>query len=607
MKKSSTYLILFLIGIFSFIIQVKAASYYGVVSTDVLRVRSGPGTNHSQVAQLTIGTSKDLVTIDKFNDEGGCGGEGWYQIYYSGTKVGYVCSLYFNAYEKNTNQDNTSPTNNCETDLANKGFPSSYWSGLCSLKEKHPNWNFESLKTGLDFNAAVSAESSCGKNLMNTSNSNYINTNCSTTNYNGYKTITSGVVAYYLDPRNFFNDTHIFMFESQYYNNLISDNGYTSTTSKIYNNNFLISQIPSLPTYILNAGKSTGMSPVAITSRIYQELGNGKLTSGAYNGQLYSAISGNYTSRYPGKVANDGHSLDHYYNFYNIAAYDSSNDITLSALKYAYSKGWGGTGNQDFDRQTAVTGGANWIKNRYLDAGQQTAYLQKFNVNPNIKTSLYTNQYMTNVDAPKSEASSIYKAYTNLNMLNSSFNFYIPIFENLPSKTSLPQSSSDKDYNGIGSETNNPPSNGGTTNNLPSVDTIITGAGLSTNGNYITKIEPQTEVSHIKRILENMGGSVTIQNTNNKTVTSGIIGTGYKITINGNTSRTFEAIIYGDTSGDGKINSLDLLKIQKHILKSSILKGAASIAADASKDGKINSLDLLKVQKHILGSSKITQ
>ncbi len=607
MKKKYTYLIVFLITLFTFIPNIRAASHYGVVSTDVLRVRSGPGTNHSQVAQLTIGTSKDLVTINKFNDEGGCGGEGWYQIYYSGTKIGYVCSLYFNAYEKNNNPDHTNPTNNCETDLANKGFPSSYWGSLCSLKQKHPNWNFESLKTGVDFNAAVSAESSCGKNLMSTSNSNYINTNCSTTNYNGFKTISSGVVAYFLDPRNFFNDTHIFMFESQYFNNNISDNGYTSTTAKIYNNNFLINQIPSLPTYILNAGKSTGMSPVAITSRMYQELGNGKLTSGTYNGQLYSAISGNYTTRYPGKVASDGHSLDHYYNFYNIAAYDSSNDITYSALKYAYSKGWGGTGNQDIDRQTAVSGGAGWIKNRYLDAGQQTAYLQKFNVNPNIKTSLYTNQYMTNVEAPKSEASSIYKAYNNLNMLDSAFNFYIPVFENLPNKTSLPQNADDKNYNGIGTEPNNPPSNNGSSTQAPSVETIITGAGLSFNGNYITKISPQTEVAHIKKILENMGGKVTIQNNSNKTVTSGIIGTGYKITINGSNSKTFEVVIYGDTSGDGKINSLDLLKIQKHILKNSLLNGANKQAADASKDGKINSLDLLKVQKHILGNSKIVQ
>ena len=63
MKKKYTYLIVFLITLFTFIPNIRAASHYGVVSTDVLRVRSGPGTNHSQVAQLTIGTSKDLINL----------------------------------------------------------------------------------------------------------------------------------------------------------------------------------------------------------------------------------------------------------------------------------------------------------------------------------------------------------------------------------------------------------------------------------------------------------------------------------------------------------------------------------------------------------------
>ena len=599
----------FLITFFSFLFysNVSAASY-GVVNTAVLRVRAGASTGTTQLAQLTVGNIVDLVSSDKTPDGGGCEGQGWYQIYYGGGKTGYVCSLYLDVYEKNNNVDNKNPSTSCENDLANKGFPSSYWSGLCALKSKHANWNFESLKTGVDFGAAVTAETSCGKSLMNTSNGNYINYDCARVDYNGYKTVSSGVVAYYLDPRNFFNDTHIFMYESQYYNNNISDNSYVSTTSKIYNNNFMISNIPSLPHYILNAGKSTGMSPVAITSRMYQELGNGKLTSGTYAGQLYSAVSGNYTSRYPSKVADDGHSLNNYYNFYNINAYDSSGDITLGALKYAYKQGWGGTGNQDVDRGKAITGGAGWIKARYLDAGQQTAYLQKFNVNPNIKTSLYTNQYMTNIEAPKSEGSIIYKAYSNLNMLDSAFTFYIPVFEQMPTSTSLPTNGSDKNYGGNNTSNNNPlnPSTPSPdpSPQVPSVNSIIAGAKLSTSENYITGINPKTSVQTIKASLESMGGKVTIQNGNGQTVTTGNIGTGFKITINGS---VYYAVIYGDPSGDGKINALDLLKVQKHILKTPTLSGAQFKAADVSKDGKINALDLLKIQKYILGKGSIVQ
>lgn len=603
MKKLNLFIIFSILSFFIALPSVKADNYYGVVNTAVLRVRSGPGKDYEQLAKLSIGTTRDLVSIIEYPDEGGCDGEPWYQIYYDGTKTGYVCSLYFDEYKRAENTDSTTPTTDCEKALAEKGFPSTYWSGLCALQSKHPNWNFNVLATGVDFNAAVSAESSCGKNLMNTSNSNYLNTSCSTTNYNGYKTITSGVVAYYLDPRNFFNDTHIFMFEDQYYNNNINDSNYTNTISKIYNNNFLIQQIPSLPNYILNAGKSSGMNPVAITSRIYQEMGNGKLTSGDYVGQLYSSLSGNYTTRYPNKLASDGHSLDHYYNFYNINAYDNSESMTYNALIYAYSKGWGGTGDQNADRQTAITGGATWIKNRYLEAGQKTAYLQKFNVNPKTSTSLYMNQYMTNIEAPKSEASTIYKAYSNLGILDSNFIFYIPIFENMPVSTSLPTSSNDKNYNGIGDEVKEEEN----ITTKVSVSNIVSGAGYNYNDSYISKINTQTEVSTLINNLTNNGGTVTIYDADNKQVTSGILKTGYKVKISGSDEKTLDVVIYGDASGDGKINALDLLKVQKDILKSSSLTGVYKTAGDASKDGKVNALDLLKIQKQILGTANIEQ
>ena len=42
----------------------------------------------------------------------------------------------------------------------------------------------------------------------------------------------------------------------------------------------------------------------------------------------------------------------------------------------------------------------------------------------------------------------------------------------------------------------------------------------------------------------------------------------------GEETKTYTVILYGDVNGDGKINALDLLKIQKHILKTSPLKVA---------------------------------
>ena len=70
-------------------------------------------------------------------------------------------------------------------------------------------------------------------------------------------------------------------------------------------------------------------------------------------------------------------------------------------------------------------------------------------------------------------------------------------------------------------------------------------------------------------------------------------------------TKTYTLSIKGDTSGDGKVTILDLLQVQKHILKDKSLTGAYLLSADTSGDGKVTILDLLQVQKHILGDKKL--
>ena len=76
------------------------------------------------------------------------------------------------------------------------------------------------------------------------------------------------------------------------------------------------------------------------------------------------------------------------------------------------------------------------------------------------------------------------------------------------------------------------------------------------------------------------------------------------ITIN-NDTKTYKIIYNGDTDGNGAIDILDLLKIQKNIIGSSNLSDEYLKAADVNYDGKVDILDLLKVQKHILGQGTI--
>ena len=70
----------------------------------------------------------------------------------------------------------------------------------------------------------------------------------------------------------------------------------------------------------------------------------------------------------------------------------------------------------------------------------------------------------------------------------------------------------------------------------------------------------------------------------------------------------YTIIIYGDCNGDAKINSIDLLVLQRHILEFEKLEGVFLKASNVRKVGtKPTSVDLLLIQRHILGYQKIEQ
>lgn len=88
-------------------------------------------------------------------------------------------------------------------------------------------------------------------------------------------------------------------------------------------------------------------------------------------------------------------------------------------------------------------------------------------------------------------------------------------------------------------------------------------------------------------------------------------GTGSKIRIldeNNLIKMEYYIIIYGDVNGDARINSLDLLVVQRHILEIQKLKGVFLKAGNINKNGKNpSSLDLLIIQRHILTLKPIEQ
>ena len=90
-----------------------------------------------------------------------------------------------------------------------------------------------------------------------------------------------------------------------------------------------------------------------------------------------------------------------------------------------------------------------------------------------------------------------------------------------------------------------------------------------------------------------------------------MIGTGYRLCLkndNGNEIYNYYFIIYGDVNGDGSINSLDVLVLQKYILEMKDLDELYLKAGNISKNGNLpSSLDVLKIQKHILEIKNIEQ
>ena len=84
-------------------------------------------------------------------------------------------------------------------------------------------------------------------------------------------------------------------------------------------------------------------------------------------------------------------------------------------------------------------GGAYLLGVNYINRGQDTIYLQKFNVTEN---STYYHQYMANVEAPYAESKKTASAYENMEILPIVFS--IPVYNNMPDQ---PVAAPTKQYN----------------------------------------------------------------------------------------------------------------------------------------------------------------
>lgn len=357
----------------------------------------------------------------------------WYKLSYTWqgkTKTGYVAAKYIKLVKKKVVKKipvTILSDADFEKSLTQQGFPDSYKESLRALHKKYPYWQFVAYRTNLDWNTVIDNESKLGINLISNSKSAawkstepgaYDASTGEWTVFDGSTWVAASraAISYYMDPRNFLNERNIFMFESLEYQSqyqtkagvetILRNTPFAGKSFSYKDPETGAAKTISYTDAFLAAAKQSGVSPYHLASRVKQEVVTGPTTTS-------SAVTGT-NSTYPG-----------IYNFYNIGATSSKNPV-LNGLKWAnsgttYLRPW-------TDRYRSIVGGAMYIGTSYIAKGQNTGYLQKFNVTPYQQ---FQHQYMTNVEAAYSEAIKTKTAYAET-MNATPIIFSIPVYNNMP-------------------------------------------------------------------------------------------------------------------------------------------------------------------------------
>ena len=424
---------------FASFFAVSAATQTGTITNDYINIRTSPSTkpgvsnilkndlSDNAKKYVMLNTGHNVTILETVNSPDETKLVVWYRIsftYKGKTLEGYVYSEYVKI--KTVTDDYEMP----------EGVPEIYKEYIENLLSLHPNWNFIFYDTKLDWNDVISTDiqGALGRSVIYyTLPHSYRSTQSGAYNWredkwlnpdneSGWYQASAQTIAYYMDPRNFLNESNIFMFEALSYD---SSTQTIDGVQKILKGSFMDGvsikntdnqEVTYAQAYI-DAGIKANVSPYHLASRTVQEVG--KNGSGSTNGKY---------------IAKDGTNYSGYYNFYNIGATASSDPIA-NGLKYATGSTSSEANKTKYmlpwnSQYKAIVGGAKWIGNGYINNKQDTLYYQKFNV----VNQVWWHQYMANISAPYSESISIKKTYSDLGILDNSFTFLIPYYKNMPEK-----------------------------------------------------------------------------------------------------------------------------------------------------------------------------
>lgn len=644
----------------------RAAVVTGVNSTSKLNVRKDAGTRYSVVASLTNGASVTIIG-EKYASDGSL----WYQTRFTNDANTQMTGYCHSTYIEILYSDDV----DFETYLDEQKFPDSYKPALRSLHEKYPNWVFKADIINKTWTEVLNAEADViGRSLVEKNNisswkmtggSSYDWTKSEWTILEGSNWVAASkeLVAYFLDPRNFLDETYIFQFESLNYQPLLqTEDGVKTLIKNTFMANGKIENNQTYSSVLMDAANKANVNPYHLASSIIQEIGAAG-TSDSISGTVEGYLG--------------------IYNYYNWGANTGATPI-LNALSFAKRtdtatlRPWN-------TRYAAIVGGAIMLASKYISRGQNTAYYKKFDL-----VSPYWHQYMTNIQAAKLEGGRIAVAYTAEMKNTSNFVFTIPVYTNMPTETctcptkdgspnnalkslevseapltptfnpskpidnldftvTVPNTTTSATITsvaydskatvvGAGNKTLNVGSNKytikvtaengdvrnytltivrkeATTPSTPSTPTVSTTYTTTLvkddSAKIIRGLSPQMSISTAVSKFTVTNGTITITDAAGKVKTTGYIGTGDKVIVKDSTDAKiaeFTFVLYGDVNGDGIIDLKDALFIRKHNLGTNKLSGFYLTAGDVDRAGDgVNLKDALVLRKYNLGQRTINQ
>ncbi len=556
-------------------LTASAANMTGSCTADVLNVRSGAGTGYSKTGTVSYGDS--LTILSETADSSGAK---WYKIS-CGNLTGYVSAAYV---QLTSSGSQGSSDADFESYMTKQGFPESYKPYLRTLHEQHPKWIFTAQKLGVDWNTALKEECVVGRNLVHSSAlASWKSMEKGAYDFNGgywygldgsWVAASKEIIMYYMDPRNFLNDTYIFMFENQSYDPPYQTESGVKTilADTFMSGSYTCPDTKKKYTYsqtFMDAAKKSGVSPYHLASRCRNEQG----VNGAP--QSLGTVKG----------------YENYFNFFDIQAYATST-MTAAEMGCKYAKTTNPTYLLPWTNQyKSIVGGSIFLGTGYITKGQDTLYLQKFDM-VDGGNGLYYHQYMTCVFGQANEAISLKNAYSQ-DILNSAMEFKIPVYNNMPDKL-CPK----------------PTSSGDNNNYLKSLS--VSGTSISPKfdkftASYTAKVN--AEVSSVTVNANPLGKSAKVSGNGKVSLKTGENTVKVTCTAASGVKRTYtikitrkaasQTLQQGDVNGDKYLTVVDALLMLRYNAGKTQLDPVQLKRADMNGDGKVDVIDALTLLKKI--------